>query len=334
MDILYAFIIISLLPIYTRAHMQMSNPYPLNSPFNPATPEYLKDYSYTSPLLSDGSNYPCKGYQTQSTSYNTTATYTAGSMYSMSVAGNTTHGGGSGQLSLSYDNGQTFKVIESMIGGCPLSMTYNFTVPSFAPPSESALFAWSWFNEIGNREMYMDCARVEIQAPAPGRHRRAQHKRQNSMSSLPDMFVCNVNNGCTTIERQDVQFPDPGSNVVYGSDDGTYPPSPGIGFTSIGNAPNSTASNTTTSSTMPTPGPYANVMTSTYSLLLPNTSASTFIIDSTSTAVLTDFVTVAAIIGRAQPSSSFLQQVVNFANTTLLTSTPSSISSSNTTLFS
>src|ERR1700733_10185691 len=314
MGILYTFIAISLLPIYIRAHMQMSNPYPINSPLNPATPEYLKDYSYTSPLLADGSNYPCKGYQTQSTSYNTTATYTAGGTYSMSVTGNTTYGGGSCQLSLSYDNGQTFKVIESMIGGCPISRTYNFTVPSFAPPSESALFAWSWFNEIGNREMYMDCARVEIQAPAPGRHRRAQHKRQSSMSSLPDLFVCDVNNGCTTIEQQGVQFPDPGSNVVYGSDDGTYPPSPGIGFTSIGNAPNNTASYTTIPSTTPTPGPFANVSTSTYSVLLTNTSAPTMMSESTSTVVLTDVVT-AATITRRTPSSSLLLQVANITAT-------------------
>ena len=81
MDIPYTFIAISLLRIYAQAQMQMSNPYPINSPLNPATPEYLKDYNYISPLLADGSNYPCKGYQTQSTSYNTTATYTAGGMY-------------------------------------------------------------------------------------------------------------------------------------------------------------------------------------------------------------------------------------------------------------
>src|SRR5271170_8136087 len=117
MDILHAFIIISLLPIYTRAHMQMSNPYPINSPLNPATPEYLKDYSYTSPLLADGSNFPCKGYQLQSTSYNTTATYSAGGTYNMTIAGTVMHGGGSCQLSLSYDNGATFNVIKSMIGG-------------------------------------------------------------------------------------------------------------------------------------------------------------------------------------------------------------------------
>jgi hypothetical protein len=222
--------------------MQMSSPYPINSPLNPATPEILKDYSYTSPLLPDGSNYPCKGYQTQSTSYNTTATYTAGSMYSMSITGNTTHGGGSCQLSLSYDNGQTFKVIESMIGGCPITQTYNFTIPDFAPSSQSVLFAWTWFNEIGKREMYMDCARVEIQAPVPGRHRRAQYKRQSSLSSLPDLFVCNVNNGCTTIEHEDVQFPDAGSNVMYGFDDGSYPPLNGTGFTGAPYASNSTTS--------------------------------------------------------------------------------------------
>ena len=48
----------------------------------------------------------------------------------MTIAGSITHDGGSCQLSLSYDNGVTFKVIQSMIGGCPLVPGYNFTIPS------------------------------------------------------------------------------------------------------------------------------------------------------------------------------------------------------------
>ena len=48
---------------------------------------------------------------------------------------------------------ETFKVIESIIGGCPLNYTYNFTVPDFAPSSDTALLSWSWFNLIGSREM-------------------------------------------------------------------------------------------------------------------------------------------------------------------------------------
>lgn len=122
--------IVSSLPMFTNAHMEMSWPYPIRSQLDPAVPEADKDYSYTSPLLQDGSNFPCKGYQTGVDSNITKAVYTAGSTYNMTIAGSITHDGGSCQLSLSYDNGVTFKVIQSMIGGCPLVPGYNFTIPT------------------------------------------------------------------------------------------------------------------------------------------------------------------------------------------------------------
>lgn len=122
--------ILSSFPILTNAHMEMSWPFPIRSQLDPAVAEADKDYSYTSPLLQDGSNFPCKGYQTGVDSNITKAVYTAGSTYNMTIAGSITHDGGSCQLSLSYDNGATFKVIQSMIGGCPLVPGYNFTIPS------------------------------------------------------------------------------------------------------------------------------------------------------------------------------------------------------------
>lgn len=131
------------MPLTAIAHMEMSSPYPINSNLDPAVPDGLKDYSYTSPLDADGSNFPCKGYQTgYSTSYISKANYTAGQTYDMSLTGSATHGGGSCQISLSYDNGATFKVIKSMIGGCPLQSNYTFTIPSYAPSSDEALLAW------------------------------------------------------------------------------------------------------------------------------------------------------------------------------------------------
>lgn len=131
-----------------QAHMELSNPYPIDSPLNPATPENLKDYSYTSPLNPDGSNYPCKGYHTQ-TPILYTASYTAGQSSSISISGSASHGGGSCQISLSYDNGATFKVIKSMMGGCPLQSTYGFTVPSFAPAG-NALLAVGTFHSFSS----------------------------------------------------------------------------------------------------------------------------------------------------------------------------------------
>ncbi|KAH0842866.1 hypothetical protein FOPE_08052 [Fonsecaea pedrosoi] len=235
------------LPLCTQAHMQMSWPYPLRSPLDPDISPDEKDYNMISPLFADGSNFPCKNYQNTPDSYVTKATYLAGGTYDMWLNGTVPHDGGSCQLSLSYDNGATFKVIKSMIGGCPLTHNYAFTIPSFAPSSDSVLFSWSWFNLIGDREMYQNCARVEIVGGASTRHRRGSPYRRQvaSMDRLPNMFVCNVNNGCQTIERQEVVFPDPGSDVVYGQD--AIVPDPGPGFTINGVAASTTPVSLTTS---------------------------------------------------------------------------------------
>jgi hypothetical protein len=132
--------------------MELSWPYPLRSKYNPANNYSIIDYSMTSPLNSDGSNFPCKGYQNDRP-IQTTAMYSAGSTYNMTLEGSAMHDGGSCQISLSYDNGATFKVIKSMIGGCPLTTTYDFTIPIYAPAG-TALLGWTWQNYEGNREFY------------------------------------------------------------------------------------------------------------------------------------------------------------------------------------
>jgi hypothetical protein len=97
--------------------MQMSSPYPLRSPLDPDVPVNEKDYDMTSPLLADGSNFPCKNYQNYTDGYVTKEAYVPGGTYDMWLNGTAEHDGGSCQLSLSYDNGVTFKVIKSMNGG-------------------------------------------------------------------------------------------------------------------------------------------------------------------------------------------------------------------------
>ncbi|ERF68296.1 hypothetical protein EPUS_02752 [Endocarpon pusillum Z07020] len=207
----------AVLPFLASAHMQMSEPFPINSPEDPAVPANLKDNDYSSPLKADGSNFPCKGYHKQETSHVSKATYKAGGQGQLSIKGGASHNGGSCQISLSYDNGETWKVIESMIGGCPLTTSYDFTIPQDAPSSTDVLLAWTWFNKVGNREMYMNCARVTVEGSTPGRHRRAQVvSRDNAFDSLPDMYTCNLGKGCTTKEGEDVAFPEPGSNVING----------------------------------------------------------------------------------------------------------------------
>lgn len=156
--------------------------------------------------------YPCKGYQVDlGTPVGApTAEWPAGSTQHFTLAGMAIHNGGSCQVSLSYDKGKTFKVLKSWIGNCPVttaSTSLDFALPGDTPPGE-AIFAWTWFNNIGNREMYMNCAAVTIQpgsGPGP------------SFASRPELFVANVKNGCTTVENGDVLFPNPGPVVVNSS---------------------------------------------------------------------------------------------------------------------
>ncbi|EXJ74945.1 uncharacterized protein A1O5_01641 [Cladophialophora psammophila CBS 110553] len=300
------------LPICTQAHMQMSWPYPLRSPLDPDVPVDEKDYDMTSPLLADGSNFPCKNYQNDTDGYVTKATYISGGTYDMWLNGTTEHDGGSCQLSLSYDNGVSFKVIKSMIGGCPLTHNYNFTVPSFAPSSDSALLSWSWFNLVGNREMYQNCARVQIISGPNQRYRRASpYRRQaSSMDQLPDMFVCNVGNGCQTIEGQEVVFPDPGNDVVYGQD--AIVPGPGPGFTIQGAAiSTSTSSDSGASSTA------GSTLLDASATTTSNPSSSTTAIGTTSTAPST------TTTGSGSAAMFFTNLSTTLVTTTTATTFPS-----------
>jgi hypothetical protein len=134
---------LSALPL-ALAHMQMSDPSPINDPHqSPQRPGETLDYNYLNPLDADGSNFPCKGYHLD-TPLNVVATYEAGSKHTMKLRGSATHGGGSCQMSLSCDGGKEFRVIESMMGGCPLTSSYDFTVPSDVPAAEKCLLAWTW----------------------------------------------------------------------------------------------------------------------------------------------------------------------------------------------
>lgn len=197
------------------AHMEMTYPAPFRSKYNPYTTNI--DYSMTSPLDASGANFPCKGYQSD---YDTpagrsVATWAPGQAVNFTLTGSATHNGGSCQASFSYDRGKTWTVVHSYIGGCPLKNTWDLTLPKDIPAGD-ALFAWSWFNNIGNREMYMNCAHVTISgkkraavAPEP----LAERSPGDPFRSRPAMFVANVANGCGTVETFDVEFPKPGPDV-------------------------------------------------------------------------------------------------------------------------
>jgi hypothetical protein len=208
------------------AHMEMKNPPPLRSKFNQFTTEV--DYSMTSPLNADGADFPCKGYNSLigTPQGQSVINYQPSQNYAFTITGSTPHDGGSCQASLSFDGGKTWTVIHSYIGNCPTAAGdthYDFTVPKDAPVGE-ALFGWSWFNKIGNREMYMNCAvvtigggekRAEINARGPG----------DSFASRPAIFVANVGNGCATSEIKDLEFPSPGPDITRNTPKGlTFPP--------------------------------------------------------------------------------------------------------------
>ncbi|KAF5244170.1 hypothetical protein FAUST_2522 [Fusarium austroamericanum] len=189
-----------------QAHMEMISPAPFKSKDNPHAGSDV-DYSMTAPLEASGGNFPCKGYHSLfgTAQGASVADWDAGSQQTMKITGGANHGGGSCQASLSFDKGKSWQVIHSYIGNCPAAGTssFDFKVPSDAPSGE-AIFAWSWFNQIGNREMYMNCAAVTIKGGS---------KRASAMSNRPAMFVANVGNGCTTEESSDLEFPDPGPDV-------------------------------------------------------------------------------------------------------------------------
>jgi hypothetical protein len=196
------------------AHMEMSYPPPLRSKFNTNVASGAIDYNMVAPLSGDGSNFPCKGYLSDlgTPAGKSVDTWAAGSSHNFTIVGGASHGGGSCQASLSYDQGKTFTVIHSYIGNCPLTANFNFNVPSDAPAGD-ALFVWTWYNKIGNREIYMNCASVTIGGTKKSKRTAAARRASTPFSSRPSIFVANLANGCTTIETQDVIFPDPGPDV-------------------------------------------------------------------------------------------------------------------------
>ncbi|GAA5909329.1 hypothetical protein JCM6882_000953 [Rhodosporidiobolus microsporus] len=193
-----------------QAHVELLFPPPINSKYDPQTLESNKDYSMTSPLNADGSNFPCKGYNTPSaySSLSSVATLKAGSTFEIEfAAGGATHGGGSCQFSVSYDQGKTFAVIHSVMGGCPIQSSYNVPIPASLPSAKSATFAWTWQNKVGNRELYMNCAIVDIEGGS------------SKSYSGPGLYRANTfaDGTCIIPEGTEVLYPNPGPSPAYGS---------------------------------------------------------------------------------------------------------------------
>ncbi|KAA8910399.1 hypothetical protein TRICI_004197 [Trichomonascus ciferrii] len=199
-----------LMSLFSEAsgHMEMYYPAPIKSRYNRYYDYWNVDYSYNDPL----GTYPCKGYHEEEPE-NSVETFEAGKTYTLSLMGKAKHHGGSCQLSLSYDRGETFTVIKSIIGGCPLELDYDFEIPQSAPQGQ-ALFAWSWISRSGNRDFYHNCAWVNIENPNPNA----------TELEGPPIFLAQLPGYCTVPEGREFIYPDPGPNVEYGGDSKHYSP--------------------------------------------------------------------------------------------------------------
>ncbi|KAG6356775.1 hypothetical protein INS49_014649 [Diaporthe citri] len=197
----------------TEAHILMA------SPVRATTPAVTNG-----PLLADGSNYPCQLTSGQTLAGESTS-MELGSDQPLNFIGESVHGGGSCQVSITYDENPTadsvWKTVTSIEGGCPaqnaegnlgddtsatkpIPYDYNFTIPDNIPTGK-AVVAWTWFNKVGNREMYMNCALVELTGTSGDK---------SNFEALPDMFKANIDSGgCSTPADTDLVFPDPGENL-------------------------------------------------------------------------------------------------------------------------
>lgn len=195
------------------AHMSMLSPPSLGHPQNTKTTEANKDYNMNSPLDPSGSNYPCRGHLNLLGTADgaSVATWSPGSTQEITITGSAFHNGGSCQALLSYDQGKSWTVIHTWMGNCPVAGggTFPFQVPSDAPTG-SAVFAWSWFNHSGNREMYQNCAAITI----GGGGARKKRSSGTAFSARPGPFLANIGNGCTTVEGGDTIIPNPGPDVT------------------------------------------------------------------------------------------------------------------------
>lgn len=216
------------------------------------------DYSLTNPLSEDGSDYPCKGsLKLLGTSEATpVANWIAGQTYNLTLEGGSTHDGGSCQAAISTDAGANFHVIHSWEGGCPVSgaasSSFSFTLPFDTTSSDQAVFAWTWFNKIGNREMYMNCAIVTISGGRAG-------TQSTPFVNRPGLFVANIN-GCKNTEGIDTKFPSPGPDVSVNDPAAQIPTGPACASPTVSSAPGNAPSPSRSASGAP--GNPANSSTS------------------------------------------------------------------------
>ena len=200
------------------AHLSIAEPKPIQG-------NAIKDL-----LDPSGSNFPCHGAPLPTSGgQKMVAGETFPLQFEMAEGANTAvHGGGSCQLAILSDTANaadpaSWNVIYSIEGGCP-SNTQGNLAPGFKActsadqgdcmhswdipmpkgvKSGNAILSWTWFNTIGNREMYQNCVNVDITGGSGD-------------GTFPPLFVANLAsvNDVKTTENSDVLFPEPGEFVT------------------------------------------------------------------------------------------------------------------------
>ncbi|KAI9163660.1 spore coat SP96 precursor [Paramyrothecium foliicola] len=206
------------------AHVIMIEPHPYNLDTAPLL--------QTWPLSAD-LPFPCQGRFQHAEEV---TTVTAGTTQTVKFWGSAVHGGGSCQFSVAYGteppvDPAAWHTIYSLIGGCPAEAEGNIPTDSKDPHGREhgpqcgndsgkectrqfnipipknmkngpAIFAWTWFNKIGNREMYMNCAPIEVVGGV---------EDSSFVQSLPPIFRANIPGECTTgTSGSVIGFPDAG----------------------------------------------------------------------------------------------------------------------------
>ncbi|KAK0099316.1 hypothetical protein ONS95_006324 [Cadophora gregata] len=208
MQYIQTILLLSSLLVTVSGHTYLVSPAPFRAKENPNSKNV--DFDLASPLSGAGA-FPCKGAHTAALADPTgegkpTANWKTGEDVTFTFSGGAKHDGGSCQAALSTDSGASWKVLHSWEGGCPLS-SVSFKVPGDAPTG-TALGAWTWFNKVGNREMYMNCFAVDIQKGSGG-------SSAAPFSSRPNLFVANIGtNTCQVLAGKQASFPNPGPDVT------------------------------------------------------------------------------------------------------------------------
>jgi hypothetical protein len=214
-----ALAVAAFLAVAAEAHMMMQSPVP-----------YGKSTLNNSPLDGGGADFPCKQRPGVYDAEGASNVAAIGEPQTLSFIGGATHGGGSCQVALSTDLQPTkqskWMVIKSIEGGCPDSFpgnmnddasstaaaTFQYTIPEGIAPGEYTI-AWTWFNHIGNREMYMNCGPMTVTGAKKKRYAPAP-KVSKRQTSFPDIYVANIDNKqCQTPDSVDLIFPNPGADV-------------------------------------------------------------------------------------------------------------------------